>query len=459
MKIFFPDVVVSDHKLWRLWWGTLVLKILLGIWSPFLLDETYYWFWSHFPQLSYYDHPPFVAWIFWLGQFVGGFHQSERLVGIVLGHCTSLIWLALGIQVWATKKNELRSDHLSLLFLLLLLNPLLFFSSVLITPDLPLLFFWSLSLLCFANYLRRPSAPVALALGLSLGLGFCSKYHIVLFFPAIVLVLLWKRSRIPVSHFLITTAAFLAASLPVWLWNYDNNFDSFLFQLRHGLGRSDWKFSWSTTYLVGQVALLLPTVLWGFFVGIKKHRTLSDTQKVLLVFGAFPLCFFFLTSFRGVVEANWPLVAYPSIILLAAFYLPRRQILWSISVWATLLALICSHVLGRWIPIPEVDQKIFETEVYKKYLPLAENSEPLYASSYQMASAMSFLSGKFIFKFAGIGRRDFFDYRPEAYPDAPRIFLLKGPWDEFPEWAKSIYQLQKQTHLEGDLYLWEMVKK
>jgi 4-amino-4-deoxy-L-arabinose transferase-like glycosyltransferase len=56
----------------EVWSLSLAIKIVLAILIPLSLDESYYWVWGQNPQLSYYDHPPMVGWLFFLGR---GFDQ------------------------------------------------------------------------------------------------------------------------------------------------------------------------------------------------------------------------------------------------------------------------------------------------------------------------------------------------------------------------------------------------
>ena len=49
----------------------LLLSALLGVWQvttlPLFAQEAYYWCYAQHPALSYFDHPPMVAWMIWLG--------------------------------------------------------------------------------------------------------------------------------------------------------------------------------------------------------------------------------------------------------------------------------------------------------------------------------------------------------------------------------------------------------
>ena len=122
-----------------LWIATLIVKLLLSGFLPLAPDEAYYWVWSHNFQLSYFDHPPFVAWLFAIAQPLESVFSLVRWPAVLLGHLAYWFWLPLfrdildnrGLLVWSA---------------LWLLSPLTGPGSMVVTPDLPLLFFWPLAL-------------------------------------------------------------------------------------------------------------------------------------------------------------------------------------------------------------------------------------------------------------------------------------------------------------------------
>lgn len=155
---------------------TLVIKILLASFIPLFSDEAYYWIWSKNMQLSYYDHPAMVAWLIKLGSVVFPFHNelSVRLFFIILSTATLWIWKKI------SEHNKISENTQLIILSLICLNPLLGIGSILATPDVPLIFFWSLSFLAFNRAIYTSNYKWYALLGISLGLGFCSKYHIVL---------------------------------------------------------------------------------------------------------------------------------------------------------------------------------------------------------------------------------------------------------------------------------------
>src|SRR5205807_1284184 len=74
------------------------------------------------------------------------------------------------------------------------------------------------------------------------------------------------------------------------------------------------KPEWILRYVLGEIGLLFPLVVWAA-LRAKPNREV----RLLLYFGWFPFLFFFLTSFKGFVEANWPIIGFPAVLALAAF--------------------------------------------------------------------------------------------------------------------------------------------
>src|SRR6185437_13590827 len=167
------------------------IKLALAAFVPIFADEAYYWVWSHHLQLSYYDHPAMVAGVFWIGHFLEPFANCVRFPGVILGHLTFALWLLIMAEI--LPNDEKRNERLWCFALLYLFSPFLGAGSIIVTPDIPLLFFWSLAIYVFIKIEKSPTAWGYAALGATLGLCFCSKYNAVLFVPALLLYVLFER--------------------------------------------------------------------------------------------------------------------------------------------------------------------------------------------------------------------------------------------------------------------------
>jgi len=432
----------------RIWLFTLLLKLLAAALIPLSTDEAYYWVWSLHPQLSYFDHPPGVAWLFWIGHAFEFMGHAVRWPAVILGHCTLLVWLCTWRLLF---KDQPEDKKYSWWMSLALCSPLLGFGSIIVTPDLPVLFFWSLSLYFLLRVFKFQTARDYIWLGVSLGLGFCSKYHIVLFIPFLFLFILFEKrwSQIRWKYVGLTVLFGLLFCSPVLIWNYFNDFVSFKFQMKHGLSRPDYKFYWTWTYVLAQTMVLFPTVVWCAL-----RARLTGLSRVFLYFAWGPLAFFFLSSFKALVEVNWPIVAYPAFFALAALGAQSKRPLWIANAfWLGLFALVVSHTIKPWIP--SAPEKLSEFSQYEPLLKKSEQYEPLYASTYQMASWLWYETKKPVYKLHRMSRFDFFDSFAQGIPLSYPIYVMLKRDSDLPEWIKNDpqYIVSEVENLDNDLLI------
>ena len=410
---------VKNLKFAQIWIIALVLKIIGAVWLPFANDEAYYWTWGHHVQLSYFDHPGMVGWLFWLGSFVENFGNAARLPGVLLAHVTLLIWREI-------LKPYLDEKQMNFWLIFMLCSPFFGIGSLIVTPDIPLLFFWSLSLLILLRLLENPRASLYLAFGASLGLGFCSKYLIVLFVPIALIWLAasgeWRKVRWIYAPLTIVTG--LVFCFPVLYWNYQHEWASFVFQLNHGLAQEKRSLSWPIEYVAGQIGILFPTTI---FLATRKHEPRS--ASFLKYFGWLPFAFFFYTSFKGRVEANWPTMGHAAILSLAMINIGDRVremklAKWTIGIWATAIVLIFSQVIHPWVPIEPSKLKTSEFTRFDFAIPYAKKyGDNFYAGSYQMAASVSYKLRHQVYKLNGVNRRDLYDFIPESLPKSDTFYV------------------------------------
>jgi 4-amino-4-deoxy-L-arabinose transferase-like glycosyltransferase len=410
----------------------LFVKLILAAVIPFFYDEAYYWFWGHNLQLSYFDHPPAVSWLFFLGHIFDGFGGASRWPGIFLSQATVLVWLHI-------IKDNVGPKKLFWFAILMSFWPMFGFASVVITPDIPLIFFWSLSILMLKRCLSEANAKNYLLFGLALGLGGSSKYQIALFIPCLLIYLSWDKRWKDINFKLLPLIiiAGLVACSPVFIWNYLNNWDSILFQIDHGLGAKSWKPIWTIDYIWSQALIIFPPVL---YFALRKFKE----NKLLHSFAWLPVLFFLYSSTKGRVEANWPIMAYPAIGALAILNAEKfRWLKLSAAFWACLAIALFSNAFVYWLPIDINATKIKEFYRYKNFGVIARSYKPLYGSSFQMSSYLSYLSKTEVCKLRDYHRKDFFDYLDCSIPKEKRYYFLVGnDFKELPEWAKDHKKIQ-----------------
>ncbi|NQY99659.1 MAG: glycosyltransferase family 39 protein [Bdellovibrionales bacterium] len=416
-----------------------VLKLIIGVLLPLSPDEAYYWVWGQKLQLSYFDHPAFVAWLNLLGQPFESIGSGIRIPGMIMSHATLGIWLLL------LRDLLTRTQLLSFLTLMLCL-PFTGAGGMIVTPDIPLMFFWSLTLLLVKTANKSQKVSDAFLAGLALGLGFVSKYTMILILPVI---LFWmfssKKSWRQFSQFVaVGVVGSLITSFPVWYWNLTNDLTSVGFQLSHGFS-DKFKIENPIEYLLGQVAFLFPTTVFFAY----KSRHLAPSW--LLFAALWPLGFFGFASIFANSEVNWPIVAHPAVMAIALLGVQNQLaswVKWTSLIFATLVVLVILEVFFTWIPS---DRQEIRTDVFRKFNRVAEyvkDKENIYARSYQMASAVSYANKKMFFKLRHMNRTDVFDFWPESLPKENEFDLIMRRGERFKRTIRDKYKAVSRQKID-----------
>lgn len=417
----------------------LIFKIFLGLIIPLSPDEAYYWVWSHHLQLSYFDHPPFISWLFLIGQFFESLGSGVRIPGIILGQLTLYIWILI-LRTYFSEKQ------LWLWTLLAHFMPFLGPAGLIITPDTPMMFFWGLTLLLTLQLVQNQKAIFALLSGFALGLGFCSKYPIVLIVPILFFIFFeHKISRKKmISWSFLGFFGSLITSSPVWIWNLSNELQSFQFQMSHGFGGGGIQPKYFIDYTLAQIGLVFPTVLYFAFKGS------PQAPKWLVLAGTFPIAFFGFSSFFSYAEVNWPIAAHPALLALSLFGLSSTKwIKTTISIWAVVFALVISEAIFIWLPNVGVRLKTNVLSKYNQVISSTENLTPLYARTYQMAATLSFAQKRQIYKLRGMNRKDFYDSLEFSTPKTEEFYLILKNGEELPTHLKTQYLILKREPIDS----------
>ena len=425
-------------------------KFTLAYLLPVVGDESYYLVWGQHLQLSYFDHPPAVAWLTWISNQLysifplSWYWLSIRLPFIIVSSLTFLIWLK---AYRFEQKDDANSGQFTILYFL---NPLIGLGGIFATPDVPLLFFWSIAYYAILKIRTNQSATWYSILGVSLGLGFCSKYHIVILPISMIITLFFLKDlkSIQIKKLLYTVIFGFIFSLPVVIWNYQNEWSSFLFQLNHGLNaKKNYDYMWTVSYFLGQIFLFNPIILFYMFKNVKQ----SVAKNVALSQWGF----FIFSSFKAVVEANWPLTSHAQglVSIKNDFknYFKASVIYWCL-LWTILFGFITSPTsTQKLVSIPQSysAQEIFDaTKSYR----------PLFGPTYQMASLMHAISNEPIYKLDALSRHDFYDSLKQSLPtdEMSKFYVLKYVKTTWPDWTDD-YRMKKILDLpKYELELYEL---
>jgi 4-amino-4-deoxy-L-arabinose transferase-like glycosyltransferase len=298
------------------------LRLVIAATTPLAPDEAYYWVWSHALAAGYPDHPPMVALWIRLGTLIAGDGAlGVRLLGPVSVAIASLLLVDAADRLLPGRNAGLRAAAL--------MNATLLFGvgAVVMTPDTPLLFFWTCCLWATARLLRSGHALWWLAIGLFAGLALASKYTAVLLWFGIGAWLLvtpamwfWLRRPAPWLGALLGAAVFL----PVLAWNADHGWASFI---RQGSRTVAWQPANAARFLgeliAGQFGLVTPLIfvlcVAGIVVAARRAWQTREPVWTLLAALTLPATLLFLQHSLGDrVQGNWPAIIYPAAAIAAA---------------------------------------------------------------------------------------------------------------------------------------------
>lgn len=221
----------------------LIIRSIIAFYLYPGYDEAYYYLYSKNLDWSYFDHPVFVALTTGFGVWLTGeVNQFTIRLGTLLLYTISLYILYL-----ISKKlfNEITA-----LFTLIIASIIPIFQiafGVLTLPDVPLIFFWSLTILCAVNeffnkkvdqknfnlYSYTPSYRLAI-LGILIGLACLSKYHGFILGVGIIGFCCTSKKyfcALKSPWLWLGIGLFFLTLFPLWYWNFKHDWISFTFQL------------------------------------------------------------------------------------------------------------------------------------------------------------------------------------------------------------------------------------
>ncbi len=386
------------------------LRGLYAVLGPadLFIEEAQYWLWSKRPDLSYYSKPPLVAYFnYFSTSLLGDTELAVKINGLVLGFIYSLLTYTFTIELLGNRKKAFLA---SLLVYAMPLNHTVF--NVFMT-DAPLLVFWSLGTIFFWRALRYDIKRDWVLLGVFIGLGFLSKYAMLLFgITGLAYVLLYKKKVL--SNPWLYLSALIAAIMmvPVLHWNFQHDFISF----KHvsAIGSRDFTFSDTiksvSEYLGGQIGFISPFLMFLLVPAVGKIlRKRDEIRMYLLIAPAVVLGFFFIYSLFRRVEVNWTFFAYFSIPILISDYavdMKREKKLSVLAIASVVLIFAAfyfsyylqSFGLGKILP-PKRDPivRLYGWEKLGREVDLAINEAELnrffvFSDSYHVASEVAFYS-------------------------------------------------------------------
>ncbi len=288
----------------------IALRFAVAAVLPLSFDEAYYWLWSKHLALSYYDHPPVIAYTIRAGTLLfGDTAFGVRVVPLLFSAGAS--W-----AVWRGGAILFESEQagaLSALFFNLTLMATV--ETMTATPDAPLIFAAALFLLALAKLRETDDGRWWLAVGAAGGFALLSKYTAAFLGIGAFCWLFFAREG---RRWIATPWPYLGGALalvlfaPVIWWNASHDWISFRFQFGKA-GAGHFAPHYLGEFLAGQIALATPFIFVLGTVGLwRRHSVLLTALFV-------PSALFFAEhALHARVQGNWPSFLYPAFAMAAA---------------------------------------------------------------------------------------------------------------------------------------------
>ncbi|MEK7225561.1 MAG: glycosyltransferase family 39 protein [Bacteroidota bacterium] len=381
---------IYQHHRWLFYCFWLLLTLMQAGLTELQDDEAYYWVFSKFLDLGYFDHPPMTALLVKMGYAIFPNELGVRFFPLLLNVLSLVI-----IEKLTDKKNPLLFYGITLSLAILQISG---FNAV---PDTPLIFFTALFFLCYKRFAGRPSSQNTIFLGFCVALLFYTKYHAVLIvlFTLLSNVRLFRKPQIYIAGLV----AFWLY-IPHLLWQWENNWISFRYHLFES-NVNPYKFSFTAEYLLGQVILAGPIVGLILIPAAFLHKTKNATEKAMRYSMIGIYIFFLLSSFRGKVEANWTSPAIVSLIILAHQYLQEKltpiavggqRLLFRLLPVTLFIVLFARIVMIEDIlPVKQIKKRYHAWKEWPAIMKEKTKGLPIvFSNSYQRASKYWFYSGQ-----------------------------------------------------------------
>ena len=355
--------IIKNNKAISWVLGFQLFRLILLPFMGLMPQDAYYYLYGQNLSLSYFDHPGMIGYI--LRAFSEVFGQSIFVVKFADFVITSLTILSF----YKLASYFLSKEKLQRAFVLLASTIFVSILSFNSTPDVPLLLYWTLSLICLYKAIFEQKKWYWILGGIAMGLAFNSKYTALLLQIGLLGFLVFSNQyrKLLLSPWLwFSLIISVIVTFPVWYWNYLNEFASFAFQSSERTSSiSEFKISPKNFFgAIGHQMFLLLPVLFLIFITF----TYKYIKRVLLKFKipqakTLFLLAFFVPTFVGFfsltpiywVKLNWMMPSYITGIILAGMFISKKllkiQIIFSI-VFHFLFSL---QIIFYFVPIKSDD--------------------------------------------------------------------------------------------------------
>lgn len=286
---------------------TLYFVILLSLAPVNILsfDTYYYWDWSRHLALSYYDGSPMIAYFIRLATLLFGNNLFALcIIGI------TVIAFTCGI-IYKSARFFLSREASCIAMLSWLFSPLVTLDILQQTTyDTPLALFWALTLYYTIKFIQTNRIRDLYLIGISAGLMMLSKYTGIVLILSLLIFLIFStyRSILKTKHFYFAMILAIIIFSPVILWNYQNHWQSFIYQLTtHNLNHGVNPFynaikTFFTSFVPSLNIMLLPPFLVRSQKLDEKSALIVTLCRIVCI--TF-LCFYLYTASKAAIREFW----------------------------------------------------------------------------------------------------------------------------------------------------------
>ncbi len=343
--------------------GFQLFRFVLLPFMGLMPQDAYYYLYSQNLSYSYFDHPGMIGYI--LRIFTDIFGQSVfviKFTDFTITSITILIFYKLA-SLFLSKKRRCRS---MILLVSTIFISIISFNS---TPDIPLLLFWTMNVLCMYKAIFEQNKWYWILGGVSMGLAFDSKYSALLLPIGTLSFLIFSNQyrKLIISPWLwISFIISIIVTFPVWWWNYQNEFASFAFQSSARTSTIN-KFEINLPFFFGaighQLLLLIPVLFSVFITFSFKHLKKAFTKFRLPSDKTLFLLAFFIPTFFGFlfiapiywIKINWIMPSYITGIILAGMYISKKLLKTQLIISILFHIALATQLLFYLVPIKSDD--------------------------------------------------------------------------------------------------------
>lgn len=370
MNVALPkaSTLSLKHRLWAMLALGLLIHAGFGWLLTLSVDEAHYMLYADKLDWSYFDHPPLVGWIQWPLVSIGAPDAVIRLIPQLLWLISCLLARSIALNLyrvvpgWNNRAEQQAAGLWAVA--LVLLAPLMHVLAVGLLPD-TLLMALTLALIKVTLSLSQKSTLGQwICLGILLGLAGLAKYTAIL--PALaVVIILFYRHKLKIMLYPATwVAVFLACVmvLPVFYWNAQHEWISFVYQIKHGTGGT-WQLRRIAAFFGIQLVAYGPLLFLGTYLAFRHiFQRKAVFAGLLLLFFVIPFSVTAYLAGGGGSLPHWTAPAWLAAIPFAAnalskFWFEGHKALLTALVRTQAVICILAFSLLFFIGIPGISQQ------------------------------------------------------------------------------------------------------